>query len=220
MAHFLTILLPLLGASLIHAVPNVTATVRGLGRGTYGCYSLPNSESSLGPGWTGYDFTHQPFYLTPANSSIDGLHSTFGSFQGKNRTNSSNNMVLSTNSSLVHRLSCEGGNNGPALPIYDEDMQNAENNTQYIFFTEEGGLAHANTGLLIQIYGLEFNCIKLDGVYVGEQASGATGVSTTWTFEYHQGAEGSVDWYEVKLLKQGESPQDGEIDGFLKVVGL
>jgi len=57
-------------------------------------------------------------------------------------------------------------------------------------------------------------------VFVGEQASEQTENGTRWAFEFHQGAMGGVDWYEMRLLKGGEDLKDGEVDGFLKVVGL
>jgi hypothetical protein len=221
MAILSTILVPILGVSLVYAVPNVTATTPGLGFILYGCYDLPNYSESTVPGWTGIGFTTRPFYFTPANSSIDGLRSTFGTFQGKDGTNSSSNMLLSTNSSLVHRLNCGGGPAGPASIISDEDSSSADQNSLY--FTEDGRLTHdsaGTAGLLLQVYELDYNGTKLDGVYIGEKPPEPTGMSTTWAFEYHQGTVGSSDWYEMRILKEGEKLKDGEVDGFLKVVGM
>lgn len=124
-------------------------------------------------------------------------------------------MILSTNSSLIHRLSCYGGVAGSSI-IWDEDSTSSDQ----IYFTTDGRLTYENTSLLLQVYELGYNGTKLDGVYVGETSSEPTDMSTTWAFEYHEGAPGSVDWYEMRPLREGEKLKDSEIDGFLKVVRL
>jgi hypothetical protein len=192
--------------TLAHALPNVTLTPLGSS-----CYNYPLDEASLGPGFTGYDYT-PPFYLTPSNSSLDNLRSTFANFTGLDGPPSTSSLILGSNPLITRsHLTCKDSQ----LIDYELSLETPDtlgNTTKVISFTEDGRLAHDEDGGKPELYKLAGGGGTLDGVYIG------LGGRVRWGFERHVGlGAGSFFWFEMRLLELEESAKLGEEEGFLKV---
>lgn len=187
----LCFLLLILESSIIHAQSNLTVTPLGSHCSNY---LVNNPVSRLK--FTGNE-TIPPLYLTASS-----YRSTFANFTGLDGTSSSSNLILGSNPLITKsHLTC-----------VDSHLTDYEKNTT-VSFTEDGRLGHSDDGGTPELYLLDGDGGRMNGVFVGMNGR------VRWALETHTGlGAGSFFWVEMRLLGHGESLKKGEDEGFLQVV--
>jgi hypothetical protein len=183
-------------SSLVAGITNVTSIQTG---STTTCSSYPHWDPSTD--------TTGGFYFTissATNSSLNGLRDSI------NTATSPQTIDITPNSDVAIPLfACAKG------VVSNFFVTPAPSSIYFSGIEDNQQLVYADSGALLETYSVEVDGVALDGTYLG------LGNVTTWgfTFAPGPGGAGSVDSYAMRLLGAATTLGEGEVEGFLSVVG-
>jgi hypothetical protein len=154
--------------------------------------------------------TGEPFYLIPSsttNDTLNNLHNTI----------TNDNTLAIVSDSMVAWMPYRCNTTDGDLYFIGGDLATSPSTFFFTSDPKNRQLRHMATGLEPETYAHEIAGVRQDGKFLG------LGNSTTWAFKFMPGPGGAgsekLDRWDMRLLGKGMMAKEGELEGYLRIVG-